>query len=59
MTADIKLDASKTGTVEVKLPPGQDGVRLVPADLMPPPGDAFIDQLVFSLGLEGEPRMER
>jgi hypothetical protein len=54
VTTDLKLDAIKTGTVEVKVPAGQDRLRLVPSDLMPPPGDAFIDQLAFSLGLEGE-----
>jgi hypothetical protein len=53
-TADLKLDAAKTGTVEVKGATGQAGVHLVPADLTPSLGEAFIDQLVFSLGLEGE-----
>jgi len=53
-TADLKLDAAKTGTVEVKVPAGQIGAQLVPADLTPPPGEPFIDQLVFSLGLEAE-----
>jgi hypothetical protein len=54
VTKDLKVDATKSGTVEVKVPAGQVGVQLAPADLTPPPGDAFIDQLVFSLGLEGE-----
>lgn len=55
VTADLALDASKAGTVEVKLPPGEREVRLVPADLgSPPPDESFLDRLAFSLELRGE-----
>ena len=54
VTTDIKLDAAKTGTVEVKLPAGESQARLVPADIMPPPDEYFLDQLAFSLELGGD-----
>ena len=51
---DLNLDTAKLGTVEVKAPPGESEVRLVPADLTPPPGERFLDQLAFSLELKAE-----
>ena len=53
--ADIKLDAAKVGSVEVKLPPDEREARLVPTDLgMPPPGERFLDQLAYSMYLDAE-----
>lgn len=55
VNADLKLDEKNVGTVEVKLAPGQNEVRLVPADLgSPPPGEDFRDALAFSLDLRAE-----
>ena len=55
VTADLALDASKGGTVEVKLPADEREARLVPLDLgTPPPDDAFLDRLAFSLDLKAE-----
>lgn len=55
VAADLKLDAAKAGRVEVKVPPGESDVRLVPTDLgTPPPGERFLDQLAFSLDLKAE-----
>lgn len=55
VTQDLNLDESKTGTVEAKVPAGSQNVRLLPTDLgMPAQDNAFLDQLAFSLGLEGE-----
>lgn len=55
VATDIKLDAVKMGTVEVKLPASESDVRLVPTDLgTPSPGDRFLDQLVYSLNFEAE-----
>lgn len=52
--ADIKLDGVKFGTVEVKVPADERDVRLVPADLTPPPGERFLDSLANMLHLDGE-----
>jgi hypothetical protein len=54
VTADIKLDAARTGTVEVKVPADERDARLVPTDLTPPPGDRFLDSLANMLDLDGE-----
>ncbi len=55
VTADLKLDEKNVGTVEVKLPPGESDVRLIPTDLgTPPPDERFLSQLAFSLDLRGE-----
>jgi hypothetical protein len=55
VTADLKLDAAKTGTVEVKLSADAREARLVPMDLgTPPPSDRFLDHLAFGLHLDAE-----
>lgn len=55
VTADVKLDAAKVGSVEVKLPADEREARLVPTDLgMPPPGERFLDQLAYSMYLDAE-----
>jgi hypothetical protein len=54
VTANIKLDAVKLGSVEVKLPKDERDARLVPTDLTPPPGERFLDSLANMLDLEGE-----
>jgi hypothetical protein len=53
-SADIKLDAVKMGSVEVKVPADERDAQLVPTDLTPPPGDRFLDSLANMLDLDGE-----
>lgn len=55
VTTDLKLDGAGLGTVEVKVPPKTQSVRLIPADLgVPAPDEKFLDRLEFSLDLDGE-----
>lgn len=54
VTKDLALDASKAGTVEVKLPAGEREASLVPADAGAPPDESFVWQLSFQLDLRAE-----
>ncbi|MBA4189388.1 MAG: hypothetical protein C0467_15435 [Planctomycetaceae bacterium] len=55
ITTDLKLEAFKLGTVEVKVPTRVNEVRLVPTDLGTPPPDAnFLRTLANTLDLKGK-----
>ena len=57
VTADLALDASKAGTVVVKLPADEREARLVPTDLGTPSlPEPFLDRVAFSLDLRAEPK---
>lgn len=55
VTKDLKFDEGNLGTVEVKLAETRQKVRLVPTDFgSPPPPDALLSQLAFSLERRAE-----